>query len=159
MSDVKKDLPVGSKLTRAGWPRPIVDGHPVPWVSPSDELAKMDSARATACASGAICAVCGGDYDDNENAYVLVNSKDKPKDISTVGVLAMDNGILHKRCAQLALARCPKLRSLTSEGALKVVKTKGNSARAVVGEDGQVKAFLDSEECEIIGQEYFKGAV
>lgn len=138
------------ELTRAGWPRPIVNGFPVPWVSPSDKLAEMDTARAAACASGAICAVCGGDYGDDEPAYVLVQSAEKPLAVAEVDVQAMDNGILHKRCLQLALARCPKLRSLHAGGLLLVVRTSGNSARPTQDQDGGLKAVLDGATCALV---------
>lgn len=142
-------------LTSAGWPRPIVGGLPIPWVSPSDDLSRMNVARAAACASGAICAVCGGDYGDDEDAYVLVEGADQPAAIADVDVQAMDNGILHKRCLQLALSRCPKLRQLRIDGRLQVVRTKGNAANPIVRE-AKVHAVISGEECETVDFEALK---
>jgi hypothetical protein len=136
-------------LTRSGWPRPIVDGLPVPWVSPSDDLGSMDGARSAACASGAICAVCGGDYAETEDAYVLVKAADQPRNMAAVEVHAMDNGILHRRCVLLAMARCPELRRLAVAGVLQVVKTKGNSARIAI-RGGEAKAVVDGADCEVV---------
>lgn len=144
-----------SKLTRAGWPRPIIGGLPIPWVSPSDRLSEMDPARVTACASGAICAVCGGDYDDDEDAYVLVKSAERPKVMADVAVHALDNGVLHRRCLLLALARCPKLRELDRDGVLQILRAKGNSARFVI-EDGEAHAVLDGADCEIVDRASLK---
>src|SRR3990167_4671270 len=94
------------KLTEAGWPRPIVDGWPIPWVSPPNDLSTMDPDREAICASGKICAVCG--EPNNSESYILVKSKSAPKNLSRIRVEAMDNGILHRKCLLLALERCPE---------------------------------------------------
>lgn len=138
------------EMTEAGWPRPQVDNLPVPWVSPADDLSAMHPARAAACASGAICAVCGLGYDDDDDAYVLVHAMEAPEDLSAVDVQAMDNGILHFRCLRLALGRCPKLRSLRDQGALQLVKTKGNSATVVLDENERPVAYLAGQDCEAV---------
>src|SRR5690349_14585779 len=115
-------------LTKAGWPRPVVDGWPIPWVSPSDDLSSMNSARAAACASAAICAVCGEGFDHDEECYALVQSDNAPA-LETVLVQAMDNAFMHRKCVRLALSVCPKLKELHSGGFLQAVKTTANSAR------------------------------
>lgn len=135
-------------LTSAGWPRPIVDGWPVPWVSPSEELAVMDSGREAAAASGSICAVCGGDYLDDVKAYSVVR-KSIGVDLSAVEVQPMDNGIMHKRCLQLALAKCPRLRELSAEDSIEVVSVPGNSTRIEIV-DGKHMARIDGKLCRIV---------
>lgn len=139
-------------LTKAGWPRPIVDGWPIPWVSPSEDLSEMHLARSAACASGAICAVCGEGYAEDEEAYALVTGTDaeRPVDMSSVEVRAMDNGILHKRCALLAMTACPKLKSMIEEGRLTVVATKGNIARLFIEDDGSIKSRIDGADCRVV---------
>lgn len=135
-------------LTKAGWPRPIVDGWPIPWVSPSDDLSTMNSPRADACASGAICAVCGEGYSEGEPAYAVVMADATPADLTTVKVRPMDNAVMHQRCALLALKHCPRLIRLRKEGSLQLVKTAGNSGSVEIDEEGGVYGTLDGAECE-----------
>lgn len=135
-------------LTSAGWPRPIVDGWPIPWVSPSERLAIMDGGREAAAASGAICAVCGGDYLEDVKAYSVVR-KSLGVDLSAVEVQPMDNGIMHKRCLQLALAKCPRLRDLAADNAIEVVSVPSNSTRIEIVE-GKQMARIDGNLCEIV---------
>lgn len=137
-------------LTRTGWPRPVVGGLPIPWVSPSDDLATMNGARAIACSSGAVCAVCGEGYEEDETAYAFVKEKSLPDDLGVGAIRAMDNGILHQRCARLALAVCPKLKSLVREGMLQIVKTAGNIATPMSVEDGELAAMIDGKDCEAV---------
>lgn len=135
------------KLTASGWPRPVVGGLPIPWVSPADDLSTMNAARAAACASGAVCAVCGVGYDEGQEAFAFVRGEALPADMSTGTVRAMDNAIMHGRCARLALAVCPKLKSLVAGGLLQIVRTVGNVATATVVKDGELAAMLDGGDC------------
>lgn len=144
------------RLTVAGWPRPIVDGWPVPWVSPSNALAIMDDARAAACASGAICAVCGGGFGEGETAYAIVRQEGVAPDLATVDVQPMDNGVLHRRCLLLAAAKCPALLRLQSEGFLVFVRVPSNAATVVIADGGKPKARFDGADCEIIDLEEVK---
>lgn len=139
-------------LTDAGWPRPIVDGWPVPWVSPKHELSRMHDARAAASATGAVCAVCGLGYQDGETAYVLVKA-DAPPGPDDQAAQAMDNAIMHERCARLAVAVCPKLKRLRSDGRLRVLRTVGNRATIVPDDDGVFHAQIDREDFEDVGSE------
>jgi hypothetical protein len=115
-------------LTRSGWPRPIVGKLPVPWISPTEDLGFMDPARKLAAATGAVCAVCGLDYLEDEPAWVLVQSDEPiPEEILPEGeVHPMDNGIMHRRCLVLALRHCPALRRIRAEGRLYIFRTRGN---------------------------------
>ncbi len=139
---------MSDRLTRAGWPRPVINGLPIPWVSPINNLASMSAARAAACASGAICAVCGGDYQDGEAAYVLVRSEGLAPDLSTTNIRAMDNGVLHQRCLKLALKRCPELRRLRQASLLHVVRCEGNAADIDISQDDKPQAVLDGSKCQ-----------
>lgn len=127
-------------LTAAGWPRERYEGWPVPWLSPRKELAKTDEARLQAAATGAVCAVCGLGYQRDEKAFVLTKP---PGDIDlelgdiitakegaeeTGVIVAMDNGVLHRRCARLALAWCPKLKELLAAGDLVCLEVVAHAA-------------------------------
>jgi hypothetical protein len=113
----------------------------------------MDMSRSTACASGAVCAVCGEGYEDDETAYVLVTATEAPPDMAAVDVRAMDNGVLHKRCVQLALAMCPKLKSMIADATLGIVEAKGNTARLVLDDDGSAHAVFDGADCCVVSRE------
>lgn len=133
-------------LTKSGWPRPVVDGMPIPWVSPSDDLSSMNSARAAACASGAICAVCGEGFNTEEECFALVRAEEIPA-FDRYLVQAMDNAFMHRRCVRLALNVCPKLKELHASGLLRAVQTVGNIARVKLKRNRSVVGLLDGEDC------------
>lgn len=121
------------QLTEAGWPRPRHNGWPIPWLSPKDNLAVTDSAREAACASGAVCAVCGLGFQADETALLLVNPPQGPNvgrfmpgDVISPAdggvITSIDNGVMHRRCTRLALAYCPKLVELLEADDLVVVE-------------------------------------
>lgn len=137
-----------SALTRAGWPRPMVGGYPIPWVSPPEDLSTMSPARMDACATGAICAVCGGDYEDGEEAFAFVHSVEKPEvgPDESLAVQAMDNAIMHERCARLAMKVCPRLSDSRAKGHLYMIRTRGNVAKARRDKKtGRLHAVVDAE--------------
>lgn len=134
----------GGGLTDAGWPRERVDGWPIPWISPRRELSQTDESRYQACASGAVCAVCGIGYQADELALAITCPPNdvhvQPGDIVTPaegfeGFTPIDNGILHRRCAKLALTYCPKLNELLEDDDLVVLEVVAHSA---------VPKFLDT---------------
>lgn len=152
-------------LTSAGWPRPRVDGWPVPWVSPADNLANMDPARYDACASGAICAVCGGDYPPGARGIALVlldRAAGSPtptvgSDLAGGDVLPMDNAVMHHRCVRLALAWCPELKRVLAAGELIAVDVPANSATVEVtdedaaeGERPRARGLIDGADCRVV---------
>lgn len=142
-------------LTRAGWPRPVVGGYPVPWVSPSDDLASMDSQREVAAASGEVCAVCGGDYAPDELHYLLVNEPPGPPPSPSPGhrvlARAMDSGILHRRCLRLAVAVCPRLLALRAAGELVVLRARRESVEShVETADGEERVAAYADDCEYV---------
>jgi len=126
-------------LTEAGWPRPRHNGLPIPWLSPRDALAKTDSARLAACASGGVCAVCGLGFQAEEHALLLINPPTGPNggrfmpgdtiEPADGGIItSIDNGVLHPRCARLALAYCPKLRELLEDDDLVCVQVVAHTS-------------------------------
>jgi hypothetical protein len=137
-------------LTKTGWPRPIVGGKPIPWVSPADQLSTMNNARAAACASGAVCAVCGEGHLDSELlAYAFILKHTITTQMKDGHVFPMDNGVLHARCAKLALKHCPKLRQLQEAGNLAIIATGGNLADPV-RKKGKLEARIDGEYCVVV---------
>lgn len=148
------DTDEGERLTEAGWPRPRYDGWPVPWVSPQGELAKMNGGRLDACASGAVCAVCGLGYQLDERAVAFVRvdraGETAPDGWDAGEVLPMDNAVMHARCARLAYSTCPALLQIRTDGLLLPVDVPVNAAAVeLVDEDGatRVRAVLDAAEC------------
>lgn len=142
-------------LTRAGWPRPVIGGWPIPWVSPAENLAEMQGARLLAAASGAICAVCGCDYAEDEVAFALVKESELPESPDGMEVQAMDGAIMHERCLRLAVGRCPRLRALRDAGELQLVRTTGNIADARLTEDGSLVGVLAEGDFEALHLEAF----
>lgn len=108
-------------LTPAGWPRPVVDGWPIPWVSPAHALATMDIPRLRRAASGKICAVCGLDHQPTDAAYIVVSGPKPPHDVETLAQ-AMDNAVMHLRCLKLAVGKCPTLLRMIRENRLLVLE-------------------------------------
>lgn len=115
-----------NRLTKTGWPRPIVNGWPIPWISPSDSLSTVNEARHAAAASGAVCGVCGDSFADVEVAWIFVRKETITIPLEAGVFRPMDNSVLHKRCAQLALKWCPKLKQMRADGTLQIVATGGN---------------------------------
>ncbi len=140
------------RLTEAGWPRPRFAGWPVPWVSPQGALSRMNEGRYEACASGAVCAVCGEGYQLNDRAIVFVkidtDTPRAPDGWDSGQVLPMDNAVMHTRCARLAYSTCPALLALRREGALLPVEVPANAATVELAEDdGRARAVLQAAEC------------
>lgn len=129
-----------SRLTKTGWPRPIVGGLPIPWISPSDSLAQVNPARSAACASGAVCGVCGEGFEEIEVAWCFVRNETVPDNLSEGWIRPMDNSVMHKRCALLALKWCPKLKQLKADGNLAIIATGGNLCEVSI-EENEEKAY------------------
>lgn len=138
-------------LTESGWPRPRHEGWPVPWISPRDNLSTTDLNRLQACGTGSVCAVCGEGYQEDEKALLLVNTPVGPNGgrflpgdvIAPDGdggiITGIDNGVMHVRCARLALAYCPKLRQLLEDDDIVCIEVVAHSA---------TPAFLDIAEAD-----------
>lgn len=125
-----------STLTESGWPRPRnAAGFPVPWISPADDLAEKESGRQRKVAKGRTCQVCGQKLRSTCIAFVSV---DDPVDMippgtalaDDDGIHAMDHGLLHERCARLALAWCPELNRLRAEHRLAACRVPPGSIEA-----------------------------
>jgi hypothetical protein len=111
---------VSATLTAAGWPRPIIDGWPVPWVSPAENLGTTSGERILATKEDALCQVCGIPFEDDDEVVVFVTAEARSRheevDLQEVLCRATDDAVMHPRCAKLAAGRCPKLRRVQAEG-------------------------------------------
>ena len=122
-------------LSAAGWPRPLVDGLPQPWIAPIGEFSQKDEHRQRRTAKGRICQVCG---EKLTGRVFLCANVDDPNDHYPVGsrlphgvgVHAMDHGLLHRHCLRLALRVCPELKRLQSARQLAVCEVPAGSIEA-----------------------------
>lgn len=142
-------------LTPAGWPRPRVNGYPIPWVAPSHKLSEVNEGRRLASVGGAICQVCGEGYAYGDYAYGFtitptfngepVMPPDLPIEpgqyLSELPgfdklVMLLDGAILHHRCAKLTAVSCPHVRDRDD---LICVRVPANDATPMEDTDGQYR--------------------
>ena len=120
-----------SALTKEGWPRPIIGGWPIPWVSPPEDLSQTDGDRLLEVIANRLCQVCGLPHAKGERVFLCVSAENegtnRKADLNSMTVFPMDNAVMHERCARLAVARCPALRDLAAKGALIVLSAPSES--------------------------------
>lgn len=149
MTVPESDLPVYT-LTEAGWPRPRYDGWPIPWVSPREKLAEMNEGRRLASLSGAICNVCGEDFEWGTKAYAFTSLShggestaklpiaydtyltELPGMHPATRVQVLDGAIMHHRCAKLSAAMCPHIKNRAE---LICIEVPANDADVVMDEE------------------------
>jgi hypothetical protein len=111
---------MSATLTDAGYPRPIIEGYPIPWVSPAENLGTTNGDRILATKEQGLCQVCGLAFASEEEVVVFVTAETKEShasvDLSTALCRATDDAVMHPRCAKLAAGRCPKLQEVQEEG-------------------------------------------
>lgn len=119
-------------LTDEGWPRPRwLDGEgrmlPVPWITPVPDFASTDPMRRLQTQANRSCQVCGYVHSRHEEVIVFLNGglwhepghrPRNPDDWSKVLLRAIDDAVMHQRCARLAAGNCPKLKRMRAEGNL-----------------------------------------
>lgn len=125
-------------LTPPGWPRPrLPDRHgirrPVPWITQAPEFASMEPNRGRASILGRLCQVCGEGHESGADVVIFLDGR--LRDRKTRGELqlrrpavnflhmdvalkALDQAIMHERCARLAAGACPQLQRMHAEGRL-----------------------------------------
>lgn len=129
-------------LTARGWPRPrqrdvVGEAHtatnlPVPWISPAERLKETNPKRHSASITALLCQVCGHGHEPQDKIFIFVNQHpdDIPDDLHTKEATAMDDAVMHLRCAKLVLKHCPGVRGVwkgtdpRSNGGLTVVSAR-----------------------------------
>lgn len=144
-------------LTDPGWPRPNINGYPVPWVAPVENLGEVNDGRRLASTGGAVCQICGLGWTSPERdgeAYALVPMTSAARAALTPGepislvigervVIPLDGAILHWRCMRLTLAMCPHLRGRDD---LVVIEVPANDADPI-DDDGTLRGSYSSGNC------------
>jgi hypothetical protein len=112
--------------TDVGWPRPIIGGWPIPWVTPAENLKQTDPDRMSLVVEYALCQVCGLGHNPMGFVYFFVNLEVGPIPINLEDkiVQAMDNAVLHESCMKLAVGRCPALRDLLAREMLVMYRAR-----------------------------------
>lgn len=123
-----------SGLTEPGWPRPryhlVVRGRirkpdidrlvPVPWVTPVPRFSQTDPMRRMESKDKRLCQVCGHGHRAGAETIVFLHGglrtsdgKEMDRDAYTNAVLrAIDDSVMHERCARLSAGSCPRLQAL-----------------------------------------------
>lgn len=148
-------------LTDAGWPRPFGDylegaRLPVPWIVSPPEWASMVPIREKECVLSKRCQVCGEGYDDGDRVVIFQSGPLRDQETggelgygtpftdAKVLLVAKDNGILHERCAKLAVGFCPHLKKANAEGRLCAFTVPLSDLRVDRrGSTGQINALAD----------------
>lgn len=97
----REDRGMDEPVSGPGWPRPVLDGRPVPFLTPVTAghpwWTLTHGPRLLKCQNDWCCQVCGERL--NPQAWVLVDA---------FGAMDSD-AALHERCLRLAVAACPHL--------------------------------------------------
>jgi hypothetical protein len=90
---------------------------------------------------------------DGGTVYVLVNEAPvRGEDLTGRLAQAMDDAVMHGRCARLALARCPHLRALQAASGLAVVRGPAGAVDAHTFDDAQeAHLALDGDRATALG--------
>lgn len=128
----------GVTLAPPGWPRPRLPDRegvhrPAPWITETPDFASMDPDRGALSITERLCQVCGEGHEPGADVIIFL---DGPlRDARTrerlesrgplvnflhvdVTLKALDQAIMHERCARLAAGACPQLRRMRAEGRL-----------------------------------------
>lgn len=139
-------------LTERGWPRPETRTRhgmlPVPWVSPTDKLGVKDPERDEEAKENRTCQICGLGHDGE--VWLFVNEEGVPAEREGLIALAMDDAILHPRCARLALGNCPALGRLFAQQRLTVLRASIHDVYTVTdpSEGDRERLVIDLEKVE-----------
>lgn len=125
-------------LTDPGWPRPrCLDTHgisrPTPWITQAPEFAVMDPTRGRESIEQRLCQVCGEGFESGGDVVIFLDGPLRSAEsgreledfehrgaraLAEVRLKAIDQALLHERCAQLAAGACPQLRRMRAENRL-----------------------------------------
>jgi hypothetical protein len=119
----REALGIDVEACREGWPRPVLDGRPVPYVTPVTAghpwWRLTDGGRVLQCQNARVCQVCGLALPSQ--SWVLVDES----------AAVLSDSAMHARCLRLAAAACPHL--VLCDSALVAVQVRRGDLRA----DGQ----------------------
>lgn len=97
----REDLGLDAPVSEAGWPRPALEGLPVPYITPVTSgrpwWGLTHGARVVRCQNQWCCQVCG--FGLPPRAWVLVN---------TFGDV-LSSSAMHEKCLQMSTSTCPHL--------------------------------------------------
>jgi hypothetical protein len=107
--DLPKTLDDVLASSPRGWPRPITDGLPTPWIARQGDLGDVDVFRRAACVMLRLCQVCGLELGITARIYWRPGDR-----------VVIDGAAVHPdHCAALAERHCPELRKLDDAGRLR----------------------------------------
>lgn len=91
-----------------GFPRPLLDGLPLPYSGLIDTHGKADVPRVLKCKDNNLCGVCGLALTEGDEWFF---------DSGSIAVknLPLDGIYLHNKCAKLTKAVCPFLKESTPQ--------------------------------------------
>lgn len=118
-----------------GFPRPLIDGLPAPWIA-KDKLGDIDVFRRACAVMLRLCQVCGEPL--GQTAVVWW----RPGDL-----IVIDGCAVHpERCAGLADRLCPALKALADAGTLRratvlTVSLKDRATGEWATEEGMPRAY------------------
>lgn len=119
-----------------GWPRPIIDGLPAPWISANGDLGDVDAFRRVVAVMTGLCQVCGDPLGITARVYWRPGDR-----------IVIDGTAVHPdRCGPLAERHCPALRDLLARGRLRTATVLTATLRTVdtgeeVTEAGMPRAY------------------
>lgn len=148
------------ELTPAGWPRPVVEGWPIPWVAPAHQLSEVNEGRRLASVGGAVCQVCGLGWGWGEDGYAFVKLQEgdaeflppgsylsKITEVPSQPIFFLDGAIMHLKCAALSAARCPHIAGRTD---LFCVRVPANDATPIEDDAGVLRPTYPAADCELV---------
>lgn len=119
-------------LTLAGWPRPrfrTAEGRifPVPWITPVPHFASTDPRRRNETRITKACQVCGLQHEDGAEIVIFLDGPIRNRAQEPLGKVfkavladtmlkAIDDAIMHERCARLAAGACPRMQQKRKSG-------------------------------------------
>jgi hypothetical protein len=119
----------------------------------------MDAARKVALLDTRMCQVCGVCHSPGDLVFLCVQTPvdgqgqyvARPEDATAV--VPMDEGLMHERCARLALSRCPRLQHLRKERSLLVLRVPVDDVSVLKEEQVALIAravVVDNRTCQVV---------
>lgn len=120
-----KENAKGFLYTPAGLPRPMTeDGrYPIPWNANGEKLGEISASRRRTTTKGTHCQTCGRQFPEGARGVLFIRDEARQFQTAEHGqkrgtLIAMDHGLLHLKCAKIALQFCPHLKMLRAQRTL-----------------------------------------